>query len=169
MGVFSRKSPALSSFYEQKQAEPLGHGQYASVFLAAPRTRGQMYTLADSSVHQIPATVAVKTIDKARVFRMSDLQREIDVMRMISSHSNVVRLFETFDEPKKLHLVMEPCFGGTLFDRVVEHGKFTATLTAETMCALCAALAHLHSKNIVHRDLKPENCLLYTSPSPRDS
>ena len=36
-----------------------------------------------------------------------------------------------------------------------------------TVLAVVDAIAYAHSQRIIHRDLKP--CLLYTSPSPRDS
>ena len=37
---------------------------------------------------------------------MNDIQREIEVMSMLD-HPNVVKLFEIYDEPKKMMLVME--------------------------------------------------------------
>jgi serine/threonine protein kinase len=33
-------------------------------------------------------------------------QREIEIMQMVK-HKNVIALFEIYDEPKKMHLVME--------------------------------------------------------------
>ena len=40
-------------------------------------------------------------------------------------HDNVIRLFEIYDEPKKMHLVMELVTGGELFDRIVAKGNYT--------------------------------------------
>ena len=45
-------------------------------------------------------------------------QREIEVMANVS-HPNVVKLYEIYDEPAKMHLVMELVTGGELFDRIV--------------------------------------------------
>ena len=40
---------------------------------------------------------------------------QIEVMKMLD-HPNIVRLYETYSEKEKLHLVMEHCEGGDLFD-----------------------------------------------------
>ena len=45
-------------------------------------------------------------------------QREIDLLAGIS-HPNVITLYEIYDEPKKMHLVMELVYGGELFDQIV--------------------------------------------------
>ena len=45
-------------------------------------------------------------------------QREIDLLAGIS-HPNVLKLYEIYDEPRKLHLVMELVYGGELFDQIV--------------------------------------------------
>ena len=42
----------------------------------------------------------------AQVEDMNDIQREIDIMSSVD-HPNVIKLYELFDEPKKMHLVMK--------------------------------------------------------------
>jgi len=111
----------------------------------------------------IPVDVAIKIIDKAKVEDMNDIQREIEIMSAVN-HPNVIKLYEIYDEPKKMHLVMELVTGGELFDRIVARGNYTEKDAASLMKTLCDALAFLHEKKIVHRDLKPEN-LLYSSPA----
>uniref|UniRef100_A0A6S9RXG1 Protein kinase domain-containing protein n=1 Tax=Chrysotila carterae TaxID=13221 RepID=A0A6S9RXG1_CHRCT len=110
---------------------------------------------------EIPKDVAIKIIDKAKVEDMNDIQREIEIMSMVD-HPNVIKLYEIYDEPKKMHLVMELVTGGELFDRIVAKGNYTEKDAADTIGTLCSALGYLHKKNIVHRDLKPEN-ILYQS------
>ena len=72
------------------------------------------------------------------------------------------QLFEIFDEPKKMMLVMELVTGGELFDRIVSKGSYTEADAAGVLLQLCDALNYMHAKKIVHRDLKPEN-ILFTS------
>ena len=78
------------------------------------------------------------------------------------THKNVIKLYEIYDEPKHMHLVMELVTGGELFDRIVKKSSYTEFEAAVTIRTLCEALSYLHAKNIVHRDLKPEN-ILYAS------
>jgi serine/threonine protein kinase len=75
-------------------------------------------------------------------------------------------LFEIFDEPKKMMLVMELVTGGELFDRIVSKGSYTEADAAGVLLQLCDALNYMHAKKIVHRDLKPEN-ILCASPPPQ--
>jgi serine/threonine protein kinase len=76
-------------------------------------------------------------------------------------------LFEIFDEPKKMMLVMELVTGGELFDRIVAKGSYTEKDAAGVILQLCDALKYMHEKKIVHRDLKPENILCASPPAQR--
>jgi len=149
MGFF--KKSEIKKNYEM--GDVLGSGNFAVVKKATNKQK-------DS---KIPTQVAIKIIDKAKVEDMNDIQREIEIMSIIS-HPNVINLFEIYDEPKKMHLVMELVTGGELFDRIVSAGSYTEADAANTIKTLCSALAYLHEKDIVHRDLKPEN-ILYESPA----
>lgn len=90
------------------------------------------------------------------------MQEEYNVMKQIE-HPNVVKLYDMYQSPKKVYMVLELLTGGELFDRIVSKGNYSEQQAAEVMRDLCKALKYLHGKNIVHRDLKPEN-ILYSSP-----
>lgn len=151
MGFF-KKSEVKKNY--DMEAGQLGSGNFAVVKKAKK---------IKSDDPNIPTDVAIKIIDKSKVEDMNDIQREIEIMSAVK-HPNVIKLYEIFDEPKKMHLVMELVTGGELFDRIVAKGNYTEKDAADLMKTLCDALAYLHEKNIVHRDLKPEN-LLYSSPA----
>ncbi|KAK6928962.1 Protein kinase domain [Dillenia turbinata] len=86
------------------------------------------------------------------------LTNEILVMRKIvedvSPHPNVIHLYDVCEDSNGVHLVLELCSGGELFDRIVTQERYS-----EVGAAVAEGLAALHRANIVHRDLKPENCL----------
>jgi len=157
MGLFNKASN-LTKHYELEKA-PLGTGNFAEVFKATSKTPSRKSEYGNKDV--IPQEVAIKSIDKSKVEDMKDIDREIDIMKMVS-HKNIIQLFELFDEPKKMHLVMELVTGGELFDRIVAKSSYTEKEAADTIKTLCGALDHLHKQDIVHRDLKPEN-ILYAS------
>ncbi|KAL1824980.1 hypothetical protein ACET3Z_011758 [Daucus carota] len=62
-------------------------------------------------------------------------------------------------DPAGVHLILELCSGGELFDRIVARSKYTEVEAAAVVRQIAAGLAALHRANIIHRDLKPENCL----------
>lgn len=91
------------------------------------------------------------------------LTNEILVMRRIvenvSPHPNVIDLYDVYEDTNGVHLVLELCSGGELFDRIVAQDKYSETEAATVVHQIASGLEAVHKANIVHRDLKPENCL----------
>lgn len=91
------------------------------------------------------------------------LTNEILVMRKIvedvSPHPNVIHLYDVCEDPTGVHLILELCSGGELFDRIVAQSKYTEVEAAAVVRQIAGGLAALHQADIIHRDLKPENCL----------
>jgi len=157
------KKAEVTKKYEFK--EQLGSGNFAIVKKALQRK--------PEAGSEIPTEVAIKIIDKSKVEDMNDITREIEIMDNIS-HKYIVRLYEIFDESKKMNLVMELVTGGELFDRIVAKEKYTEKDAAKVLTQICEALDYLHSpagdrtQPIVHRDLKPENILYKDSSDESD-
>lgn len=86
------------------------------------------------------------------------LESEINILKELD-HPNIVRFYETYIDYKYIHIVMQHCTGGELFDRIVKLEKFSEKDAAELMKKIFSAVQHLHQHNICHRDLKPENFL----------
>ena len=114
--------------------DTLGSGNFATVKRATSKQPTQ----------GIPTDVAIKIIDKAKVDDMQDIRREVEIMQDID-HPGIIKLYEIFDEPKKMHLVMELVTGGELFDRIVAKGQYTEADASKAIRALSEALDYLQA------------------------
>ncbi|XP_066359065.1 calcium-dependent protein kinase 29-like isoform X2 [Miscanthus floridulus] len=111
--------------------------------------------------------LACKSISKRKLrssVDIEDVRREVAIMRSLPEHPNVVRLREAFEDGDTVHLVMEVCEGGELFDRIVSRGHYTERAAAGVMRTIMEVVLHCHKHGVMHRDLKPEN-FLYANTS----
>lgn len=72
-------------------------------------------------------------------------------MRLLQGHPHVVQLYDVFEDEANVHLVMELCAGGELFDRIISKGHFTEQDATAIMRSLLSFISFAHSKHIVHR------------------
>ena len=61
-----------------------------------------------------------------------------------------------------MHIVMELCAGGELFDRIVARGHYSERAAAAVLRVIMGVVNVCHCRGVMHRDLKPEN-FLFTS------
>ena len=84
----------------------LGKGGYGKVYQVKSKITGKMY--------------ACKKLSKLDIKNLIKFRREIDIL-MKTDHPNIIKLYETFESPNSLYLIMEECHGGELFDRILQH------------------------------------------------
>lgn len=80
--------------------------------------------------------------------------------QFIVGHPNIISLEDTFEDRNYVHIVMELCNGGELFDRIVERGNYTEKSARDIITVILDIVRHCHSLGVMHRDIKPENFLL---------
>ncbi|KAJ9528579.1 hypothetical protein QJQ45_020442 [Haematococcus lacustris] len=127
----------------------LGKGNFGVVHLVFDKKTGE--------------SMACKSISKRKLVTpddIEDVRREVQILLHLSGHKNVVQLKGTYEDKSYIHLVMEVCEGGELFDRIAEKGHFSEKSAAEVMRTIVSVVNHCHTMNVIHRDLKPENFLL---------
>eukprot|EP01084_Bolivina_argentea_P172299 298477_1 len=123
--------------------------------------------------------LAVKEISKARIYRLhpsdnirqsllKSMQAEIDVMRRLK-HKYICKLYETFETKHTLHIVMEECKGGELFDRIKAKRRYPEQDAKSIIKQVCEALHYMHEYHrVVHCDLKPDNILFVSDDEKSD-
>ncbi|KAK3106265.1 hypothetical protein FSP39_016329 [Pinctada imbricata] len=121
---------------------------------------GNFAIVRQSKLKNTGSEFAMKVIDKSKLKGKEHMvENEIDIMKECH-HQNIVKLYEEYETPDKIYLVMELVKGGDLFDAITQSVKFGEVDSAHMVKDLCNALFYLHSRSIVHRDLKPENLLV---------
>ena len=91
----------------------LGQGQFGVTFLCTEIATGKEY--------------ACKTIPKKRLVSredVEDVKKEIAIMHHLAGHKNIVCIKGAYEDSMAVHIVMELCSGGELFDRIVQRGHF---------------------------------------------
>ncbi|KAL8517593.1 hypothetical protein ACS0TY_015738 [Phlomoides rotata] len=128
--------------------EKIGHGQFGTTFRCKERETGRNY--------------ACKSIAKRKLIQEDDLEdvrREVEIMHHLSGHPSVVSILGAYEDAVAVHVVMELCKGGELFDRIVKRGHYTERKAAELTRTIVGVIEACHSLGVMHRDLKPENFL----------
>ena len=149
--VLPYQTPRLREHY--KIGEKLGQGQFGTTYLCTHKTTGALY--------------ACKSIPKRKLLCKEDYEdvwREIQIMHHLSEHPNVVQIKGTYEDSLFVHLVMELCGGGELFDRIVQKGQYSEKEAAKLIKTIVGVVEACHSLGVMHRDLKPEN-FLFDSPA----
>ncbi|XP_047341606.1 calcium-dependent protein kinase 11-like [Impatiens glandulifera] len=147
--VLPYQTPRLRDHYVL--GKKLGHGQFGTTYLCTEKTTGNK--------------LACKSIPKRKLLcreDYDDVWREIQIMHHLSEHPHVVRIKGTYEDNVFVHLVMELCAGGELFDRIVQKGHFTERKAAQLIKTIVGVVEGCHSLGVMHRDLKPENFLFDT-------
>ena len=146
---------ALRDCYEF--TKNLGKGGYGKVFQVRQKMTNKLF--------------ACKKLSKLNINNLIKFRREIDILIKID-HPNIIKLFDVFESQNSLYLIMEECYGGELFDRILKRIENNLMYTEKEACEIIrqvmGAIEYCHNKGIVHRDLKPEN-LLYLKEGPEEN
>jgi calcium-dependent protein kinase len=90
----------------------------------------------------------------------NDFLREINILKCLD-HPNIVRIYEYFEDSRRMSAILEYCSGGELFTEILKTTTPLHEITiAKIMQQLFSALCCIHEQNVIHRDIKPENILL---------
>ncbi|RAL43111.1 hypothetical protein DM860_009893 [Cuscuta australis] len=148
----------------------LGRGSFGVVHVCADWNSGRQF--------------ACKTVWKANLIRdnnqngqIEDLRNEVAIMRRLKDAGDgddgkcVVSLRDVYEDDEMVHVVMDLCRGGTLFDvmvkRMPSRRVFREDEAAMVIRNIVRIIQMLHEKGIIHRDVKPEN-FIYANKSGHD-
>ncbi|KAL4355029.1 hypothetical protein GQ457_06G003660 [Hibiscus cannabinus] len=145
--VMGHKTPNLRDLFTL--GPKLGQGQFGTTYLCTELSTGNDFACKSISKRKL---VAKEDVD--------DVRREIQIMYHLAGHKNIVTIQGAYEDPLYVHIVMELCSGGELFDRIIQRGHYTERKAAELTRIIVGVVETCHSLGVMHRDLKPENFLL---------
>ena len=134
----------VKEIYEFKQE--LGEGASGSVWLVEHKKTGQQF--------------ACKIVLKdGNMNDASSMSTEIEIMKR-ARHRNIVSMYELFETPKCLWIILELVDGGDLQNYIAHHHDHSEHTVATQTRQILKALHYLHQLGVVHRDIKLQNILL---------
>ncbi|CAL0333463.1 unnamed protein product [Lupinus luteus] len=144
--VLQTKTGSFKEFFTL--GRKLGQGQFGTTFLCIEKATGHEY--------------ACKSIAKRKLVSdedVEDVRREIQIMHHLAGHPNVISIKGAYEDSVAVHVVMELCVGGELFERIIQRGHYTERQAADLIRTIVDVVEACHSLGVMHRDLKPENFL----------
>ncbi|XP_073285952.1 calcium-dependent protein kinase 29 [Primulina huaijiensis] len=127
----------------------LGRGRFGITYLCTEKVTGMKY--------------ACKSISKRKLVTEKDTQdvrREILILQHLTGQPNIVEFKGAYEDRQNLHLVMELCSGGELFDRITAKGSYSEKEASRIGRQILNVVHVCHFMGVMHRDLKPENFLM---------
>lgn len=110
--------------------------------------------------------VAIKLVSKKKLLRGQDKQINLELMQNElktledTTHPNIPKIFELFEDEKNYCIVMELVEGGNMEEKLKNEGTIAEIEVAKVIEQVLLALNYMHTtKNIIHRDLKLQNLL----------
>ncbi|KAL7169636.1 hypothetical protein ACSBR2_034638 [Camellia fascicularis] len=97
----------------------LGRGEFGVTYLCIERDTKELLACKSISKPKLRTAVDVE-----------DVRREVAIMKHLPKDSSIVSFKEACEDDNAVHLVMELCEGGELFDRIVARGHYTERAAA---------------------------------------
>ncbi|KAJ8488742.1 hypothetical protein ONZ45_g13847 [Pleurotus djamor] len=140
----------------------LSQGGFAHVYLV--RTATPVY----NTTHHVLKRIAVEN-----EAMLAEVKKEVDVMRLLKGHPNIVHLIDAAwhrlsNGTYEVFILMEYCPGGGIIDMMNRRlrERLTEAEILQIFVDVCEGVAYMHSSRppLLHRDLKVEN-ILQSSPT----
>ncbi|KAF9270679.1 hypothetical protein L218DRAFT_889328 [Marasmius fiardii PR-910] len=140
----------------------LSQGGFAHVYLV--RTATPVY----NTTHHVLKRIAVHN-----EAMLTDVKKEVDIMRLLKGHPNIVHLIDAAwhrmsNGLYEVFILMEFCPGGGIIDMMNRRlrERLTEAEILQIFVDVCEGVAYMHNSRppLLHRDLKVEN-ILQASPT----
>ena len=152
--VYPKTDENIDAKYFIDYSREIGRGTKTIVRKCIERSTGNRY--------------AVKSVKRSDRTEYEHMRTEANLLTALN-HPSIIQIYDTYEDDKYLHMVVEICKGGELYDHVVKpvnnkkknrssQGQVPSCPSEEVAAVIVRrvvdAVAYLHDHNIIHRDLK---------------
>ncbi|KAJ8423172.1 hypothetical protein Cgig2_020971 [Carnegiea gigantea] len=120
----------------------LGRGEFGVTYLCTDRETKDRLACKSISKRKLRTAVDVE-----------DVRREVAIMSTLPVHPNIVRLKAVYEDNEAVHLVMELCEGGELFDRIVARGHYSERAAAGVAKTIAEVVKMCHDNGERFREI----------------
>lgn len=133
------KDPTGDSIHSKYDlGRELGRGEFGVTYLCTDADSGEKFACKSISKKKLRTAVDIE-----------DVRREVEIMKHLPKHPNIVSLKDTYEDDSAVHIVMELCEGGELFDRIVAKGHYTERAAALVMRTIVEVVQVLILRDIL--------------------
>ena len=133
------------------EVKNIGSGSFGCAILVEARSTGERFVAKKITFEHLTPEEQLKAQNEAALLKSF-------------THVNITEYLGSFVIGNVLHIIMEYCSGGDLWERIAaaqrERKVLPAAQSAGWLLQIIAALRYLHSCGIMHRDVKPENIFI---------
>jgi serine/threonine protein kinase len=151
--------------YEIQDADVLGKGAWSVVkkcvpippYLPAGATSGMKFVVKIIEKDYL-ISLTKGDVDRA----MLEVKREIEILKHIPAHPNVVTFIEHVETDKQFLLIFEEVPSGDLCELILKTSgaRIDEKRARKYTYQLIMGVLHCHVHDVIHRDIKPENLLV---------
>ncbi|WJX11175.1 Calcium-dependent protein kinase 14 [Trifolium repens] len=127
----------------------LRRSEFGITYLCKDRETGEELACKSISKNKLRTAIAIE-----------DVRREVEIMRHLPKHPNIVSLKYTYEDDDDVHLLMEHCEGGgNLLDCIFFRGGYNECSAASIIKTIVQVVQMCHEHGVMLRNLKPKNFL----------
>ena len=140
------KIPKILGRYELEQL--IGQGGF-----------GQVWKAHDPKLERVVAIKILRPERQGSVFQVANFLAESKKVAKLSSHPNIVSVYDVGEDKGFCFMVSELIDGSNLARNIKNH-RLSIEETLRIVAKVAEALHHGHENGIIHRDIKPHNILM---------
>ena len=123
---------------------------------------GAMATVYKAKQLSLDRMVAIKVLPPSQTKEQQFIERFYAEGRAAAklNHAHIVQAFDVGQAGEFHYFVMEYVDGKTVFEELVEDGRYSENRAVQIAIETAKALEHAHGQGFIHRDVKPKNIMI---------